>query len=374
MFRFYSQQVAGTIVIIGCWLLVMVLLTKDTSARTMIVSTTSDTPVSRTKYEPRDERSGEVCRVHTFDELDNRTQVEIKFIDKARAIVYFNQLGRRIKAEEFAPDGSKQVFTFAGDGRNLRKIQSYRADGSLKSETAPASKDAIRVTRFGPDGKTRVSEQLQTNGAVTTTIFDEDGKTPKMSHRQTGFYSELTVFQNGKKRSVDTINRTQSFGGYMMMGMVPVTRLQVESTVYHDDGTVNFKQSWSLINGHRQLDALEVMHKKGGVKLRFNKTRIAPTSGAFVIRPAGSPYERLTVETFDERGTRVSIKTLRADLTVESEVVYDGKEPRTVQPAAGEKGLDEQLTAPSPGCSIDNMLNQVAPPMESHHLKQILTD
>lgn len=372
MRRFDLEQFSGTIVIVGVWLIMIVCLTRD--ARPVVVAGEKEKAVvTREKLEPRDEKTGEVCRIHRFDELENRTEVEIKFIDKSRAVVFFNALGSRSRAEEYAPDTSKQVFYFGIDGSSLRKHESYRPNGSLKSQTLGLNK-GYRITRFADDGKTRISTQdFNPDNTVLTTVFMEDGKTPKFTYRQMGMRAELTTYANGKMVSRDTIERHMTAAHYAMM-MMPIKVIKVENITYRPDGkTIWYKQSWIVTNDKPQLNQVEELHEDGAtVKHRFKKVRNIPQPGIRIGVYVPGQDETRTVDSFDIKGNLVSRKHLRLDLTVESETLYKGEES-TRKPGSG-AGLHELWKKPAPGCGIDNIMNLVAPSKEPHHLQQILAD
>ncbi|MBY0548626.1 MAG: hypothetical protein K2W95_15250 [Candidatus Obscuribacterales bacterium] len=369
MRRFYTQQIAFSCLIAGTWLCTIAMLTRGSSAVPLRTERPSPTDLITRRLEPRDESTGEVSRLHKFNDLGTRTEVEIRFKDKWRASVYFNVLGRRSRAVEWAPDGERSEYTFARDGKSLRRVMTYGADGVLKSDTIPVNGTEVRTTRFAADGKTKVSEQtLRSDGGATLTVFHRDGKTVYRILRRIDPRSEelVTHDERGVKTDIDIITRVLYGGGFMFPGYIVH---HVTHTRLREDGRPAYKQQYSIVHGRRNVSRVEEYHSDGKtVSARFARVQ-NDTPG---IRVVGQG-DGFKVEVFTDDGTLQTTKTLRADLSVASvEDATTGE--RTEIPDSNTKELRYvELMDGSPARDLDK-LPQISSDIGTHHLGQLLAD
>lgn len=367
MRRFYTQQICATCLIAGAWIFVVFLLTRGDASVTQTLQQPEVAARALTRLEPRQEETGEECRIHKFDELGTRTQVEIKFKDKASAVVFFNQFGKRARAIEYATDGSRQEYTFAFNGRSLRRHRSYRPDGTLKSETLPVGKNEARVTRFAEDGKRKVSEQTVRAGGVETKVFHQDGKTVRHVHHETHpMRTELhTHDERGVLTDKDVITK-QMAGGFMMP---PFLVLTVEHVRLRPDGTVSFKQKFQVVNKRHSLFFLEEYAADGKTVL-FRLSRVANNTPG--IHVAGRE-PALKLEIFDAKGELQQVKLLRADLSVIRVEDVKAKTGRDVSNPNEKESRFVELSLGSPAADLDK-LQHIQPKVDPNHYGQLITD
>lgn len=369
MRRFYTQQIAVTCLIAGTWLCVIGVLTRDTAAVAKKPERKNNTELITQRLEPRDESTGEESRLHKFNDVGTRTEVEIRFKDKWRAAVYFNVLGRRSRAVEYAPDGERSEYTFARDGKSLRRVMTYRADGTLKSDTIPVNDTEVRTTRFAADGKTKVSEQtLRPDGGATLTVFHPDGKTVYQTFRRIDQRSEELVTHNerGTKTDIDIVTRVRYGGGFMFPGYIVH---HVNHTRLREDGTPAYSHQYSITRGRRNISKVEEYYSDGKtVSARF--TRVLNNAPGIGVVGQGDGFK---VEVFAADGTLQTTKTLRADLSVASVENATTKE-RTEIPDSNTKELRfTELMDGSPARDLDK-LPQITPDIGTNHLRQLLAD
>lgn len=376
MSKFYFQQIAGTIAIVGGWVAAVVLLTSDFSAPSVRTVTAEPVAVVREKVEARDEATGEETRVHRFSEDGQRTQMEVKFKDKTTGLMHFNVMGRPGKIEEQYPDGSMQVFYLRPNG-SLAKRQSFRKDKTLKSETLPSADNTAMTTVYGADGKTVVrTEQQWQDGAVETVTFRQDGRTPELRYKtldKDGNKATLTTYNEaGKVVTVENIERDGNNGscGDPMCHECG-GEMSIAMTRYREDGSVWVKGQWNFSYGSVSINSLEEFAKDGKTLVK-RITSISETLPDESTKNDNSAC--IKVEKF-ENGKLQSVRLLRYDNTVAREEIAgaDGKLGTPTFNKKDTKVKEEVNYADPASLSLRELLEKVTPQPEPNHLQQMFS-
>lgn len=368
MRRFYAQQIAVTCLIAGVWLLTLVLLTRTAATAVVEAPQTVDpSGLMSQRLEPRDESTGEEVRLHKFNDLGSRTEVEVKFKDKWKATIYFNALGRRSRAVEFAPDGERIEYQFGRDGKSLKRISTYRANGVLKTDTVPVDQTTERTTRYADDGKTKVSVQTTgSNGAWDLAVYHGDGKTVRHILKRTGTTTQelVTYNEKGVITDIDRIFLTRQGGGFMHPGFVVRT---VEHTRFREDGkTPAYRQQYASVLGRKDFIQLEEFLPDG----KTVSSRLTRVQSAFRIANQEPGYQ---LQLFGAKGELTTTKMLRADMSVAGTEDTATKQ-RTEYPDRNTKELRyAELIGGSPARDLDKLPRAEAG-IGTNHLPQLLAD
>lgn len=352
--KFQMQQIGATAAIIAVWLLVICYFSAPVSRPQPQPATST---VVREKVEPRSEKSGEIARVHRFDEAGQPTETEVRFRDGAVGTIHMSFLGRPSKIVERTPQGNYQVFVFSRDGQGIVSIKSYRKDNTLVSETSAGEGDSIRVKRYATDGKSLVSDELVgKDGSFQSTVFEPGKFTPRYVYKSTagGAASELVVYGPGglvERRETLLRNPLQA-GGFGMFGhmmMVQTSTITV-TTMAADGTTVRTKQIWTAnsMSGAAALVEASELDAQGNLVRRLSPASKDKTPVSFKL------------ESF---GDKASTKLLAGDLSIVD--------------AEGKKGSSKEdcgdLAVQPLSVNLTSVLPVSGPSPEPNHLQQMLS-
>lgn len=366
--KFYSQQIAATLAIVGLWVVVIFALTRPTQPVEQVPVQDGPAKIVR---EPREEATGESMRVHHLDAYGQKTQMDVTFKDGTAGQVSYDSLGRIRKIVETSRNGSYQVFTFANGRLNMR--QSFTKDGKLRQETVPADK-ALQTTHYAADGKTRTLVQRRfADGTVEADLYWEDGKTLRAQLKSAApvkvndggtevlmsLSGTLTTYtRQGVRYSQESYETKPSQCGNPMCHECGGSE-QVEVHIHRADGSLWIRQNWDSQYGNSTVTGQEYAADGQTVVRELNPNEVQSGSSSKVI-----------VE-------QVEAKKLLRFLN------YEGKMERQV--TENPDGTTEEISVPKEkqapldlelikyGLQKNDLLPLMVVPEDAHHLQQMLS-
>lgn len=373
--KFYLQQIGATVVIVGAWFLTIGLLVRPTR-----IPADDVPPVqkNRTKFEARDEHTGEVARVHHFDDSNVRTHVEVRFKDGVTGVIHYNLLGRITRVIEKKSDGSYQLFTFARNGRSVLKVQSFRKDDTLKSETTPiAEKQSIQIRRFGENGQTVVCDELiAQDGTFQSTTYHPGTTTAKLLYKRSadGLNYEVTAYSAaGLQERHEKVTEFPIRGGFGPFGMLMAMKMRYklrhfEVTHFAADGkTIRLQQKWESRGNTLSLVEAQEFQADGKTQARRLERFESPAQPVVIGAPMQVAFK---LHLFDAKGEALAARFLSKDHVLIREEVQD--QPTCT--AGGSKEPIDNLVTPPITRELTSIVPSTTPKLEPNHLQQMLNE